>query len=306
VPTPPRVSIVIPAFHSDDTIAACLTSLRAQTLDDFEVIVVNSSPEDRTRRIVADGFPEVRFEQSPTRLLPHAARNAGVKHARGELLVFTDPDCVARRDWLECLVRTVIDGHALVCGAIELGERGWFARGVHLCKYSFRLSGLREGPCSVAGTANACCTREVWNAAGPFEGDRYAADGLFSWRAAARGWEPWFEPRAIVEHRYTGSLASLWAERLERGRDFGETRLAHEQWGRLRAAGYLAAQPLLLLVVMARTARDAFECGWGHHLVATIPLQLVGHAGWLVGEARAYGRRLSRLPSREHHKSRDR
>lgn len=289
----PRVSIVVPAFHSDDTITSCLESLRAQTLDDFELIVVNSSPEERTRRIVEGRFPEVRFEQSPTRLLPHAARNAGVKHARGELLVFTDPDCVARRDWLECLVRAVDGGHPLVCGAIELGERGWFARGLHLCKYSFRLSGLRGGPCSVAGTANACCTREVWHVVGPFEGDRYAGDGLFSWRAAARGWEPWFEPRAVVEHLSTGSLASLWTERLERGLDYGETRLTYEQWGRARAAGYLAALPLLLLVVIARTGRDAFECGWGRHFVATIPVQLVGQSAWLIGEARAYGRQLT-------------
>ena len=298
--TTPRVSIVIPAYYSDDTITACLESLRAQTLDDFEVIVVNSSPEQRTQRIVEGRFPEVRFEQAPGRLLPHAARNAGVKYACGELLVFTDPDCVARRDWLECLVRAVNDGHALVCGAIEPGEHGWFARGVHLCKYSFRLSGLRGGPTSVAGTANACCTREVWNAVGPFEGDRYASDGLFSWRAAAHGWEPWFEPRAIVEHQYTGSLAALWMERLERGRDYGEIRLIHERWGRLRAAVYLAALPPLLAVVIARTARDAFACGWGHHFVATIALQLVGQSAWLAGEARAYARHLSRRSSREH------
>jgi glycosyltransferase involved in cell wall biosynthesis len=291
--TTPRVSIVIPAFYSSDTIAACLDSLLVQTVDDFEIIVVNSSPEGHTQRVVEDGFPHVRFHQAPARLLPHAARNAGLRLARGEILVFTDPDCVARNDWLECLVRAVNDGHALVCGAIEPGDRGWFSRGVHLCKYSFRLSGLRGGRCSVAGTANACCTREVWEAVGPFDGDRYAGDGLFSWRAAARGWEPWFEPRAVVEHRYTGSLASLCAERLERGRDYGETRLEHEQWNRWRAAAYLAAMPLLLAVVIARTARDAFGCGWGYHFVATLPVQLVGQAAWLVGEVRAYAGRLS-------------
>jgi cellulose synthase/poly-beta-1,6-N-acetylglucosamine synthase-like glycosyltransferase len=292
VPTP-RVSIVIPAFHSDDTIADCLESLRAQTLADFEIIVVNSSPESRTRRIVEDRFPEVGFEQAPGRLLPHAARNAGVKHTRGEILVFTDPDCVARRDWLQCLVRAVNDGHAVVCGAIEPRDRGWFARGVHLCKYSFRLSGLPGGPSSVAGTANACYTREVWNAVGPFDGDRYAGDALFSWRAAGRGWQPWFEPRAIVEHRFTGSLASLWTERLERGHDYGDARVTHEQWSRVRAAGYLAALPLHLGIVIARTAQDAFASRWGLHCISTIPVQLVGQAAWIAGEARAYRRWLS-------------
>ena len=288
----PRVSIVIPSFHSDGTIAACLESLRAQTFRDFEVIVVNSSPEERTRTIVETRFPEVRFEQAPARLLPHGGRNSGVRRARGELLVFTDPDCVARSDWLERLVESVDQGHALVCGAIEPGAGGWFARGVHLCKYSFRLSGLRGGACSVAGTANACCTRDVWHACGPFEADRYAGDGLFSWRAAGRGWQPWFEPRAIVEHVYTGSLAALWTERLERGRDYGRTRIEHERWGRGRAGAHLAAFPLLLVTVIARTAREAFAAGWGARFVATFPVQFAGHAAWLAGEARACGDRL--------------
>jgi glycosyltransferase involved in cell wall biosynthesis len=158
----PRASVVISAFHSDVTIADCLQSLRDQTFRDFEVIVVNSSPEERTRRIVEERFQEMHFEQSPTRLLPHAARNRGAACARGDLLVFTDPDCRAHADWLEQLVRALDAGHPLVCGAIELRETGWFARGVHLCKYSFRLSRLPAGPCWVAGTANAGCTRELW------------------------------------------------------------------------------------------------------------------------------------------------
>ena len=283
----PRVSIVISAFHSDATIGACLESLRAQTFGDFETIVVNSSPEDRTRRIV-QRLPGVRFEQSDVRLLPHAARNVGVKHARGALLVFLDPDCVARPDWLERLVRAVEDGHALVCGAMDLRECGWFARAVHLCKYSFRLSSLPGGHCGVAGTANACCTRDVWNAAGPFDGDRYAGDAVFSWRAAAAGWAPWFEPAAIVEHVYTGSVASLWRERLDRGRDYGETRARYERRGRAWAAARLLAMPALLAVVIARTARDALACGWAWTFVTTLPLQLLGHGAWLMGEARAY------------------
>jgi GT2 family glycosyltransferase len=291
--TAPRVSIVIPAFHSDVTIASCLEALRNQSFQDFEVIVVNSSDEERTRRIV-ERFDGVRFEQAPGRLLPHAARNRGVEHACGALLVFTDPDCCARPDWLAELVKARDQGRHLVCGALELAAGGWFARGVHLCKYSFRLSALRAGPTGVAGTANACCSREVWNTVGPFDGDRFAGDGLFSWRAAARGWQPWFEPRAIVDHRFAGSLAQLWSERLTRGEDFADTRMTFERWTRKRAAGHLALLPVLPAVVLARTGRDAFNAGWGRHFVLTLPVQAVGHLAWLLGEARAEWRKLTR------------
>jgi GT2 family glycosyltransferase len=288
----PHVSVVIPAYYSDETIADCLQSLRDQRFQDFETIVVNSSPEERTRRIV-EQFEEVRFEQSEGRLLPHAARNRGVSQARGELLVFTDPDCRARPDWLERMVRAHEDGHALVCGAIELNGAGWFEQGVHLCKYSWRLSGLPGGPSWVGGTANASCTRAVWESVGPFDGERYAGDALFSWRAAEKGWPPWFEPGAVVEHRYIGSAISLWRERLERGDDFAMARTMFEQWRRGRAALYLLAGPLLPGVVLVRNAGDAIEAGWLRPFLLTLPLQFLGHVAWSIGEARAHWRVLT-------------
>ena len=292
----PRVSIVISAFDSASTIADCLESLRRQTFRDFEVIVVNSSAEEQTRKIVEQQFGDVVFEQSPVRLLPHAARNRGIERAKGELLVFTDPDCRARTDWLEVLVRRLDEQHGLVCGAIDVRDTGWFAHGVHLCKYSFRLSGLTGGPTSVAGTANAGCSRELWNAIGPFAGDRFAGDGLFSWRAAAMGHQPWFEPRAIVDHRYIGTVASLWSERLMRGVDFAETRMEFERWNRARTALHLVTFPLLFAIVLARTGRDAVQAGWGGSFVATLPVQILGQLAWCLGEARAQWHRLTRSP----------
>src|SRR5438552_10136842 len=91
---PPRVSIVVPAYHSDATIGEFLHGLQAQSYRDFETVIVSSSQEPRTGRIVAERFPEAQFEQAPGRLLPHAARNSGGELARGALLVFTAPDCV--------------------------------------------------------------------------------------------------------------------------------------------------------------------------------------------------------------------
>jgi glycosyltransferase involved in cell wall biosynthesis len=291
--TSPRVSVIIPAYDSDATIADCLAGLREQTFRDFEVIVVNSSCGGRTRQLVGEGFKGAIFEQASQQLLPHAARNRGVELARGELLVFTDPDCRASSDWLERLTAAQDAGHLLVCGAIELsGNSSWFERGVHLCKYSFRLSGLPACEAWIAGTANACCSREVWNAVGPFDGEHFSGDALFSWRAAARGWQPWFEPRAVVEHHYCGSLESLLRERLNRGEDFAAARVAYECWSRTRAAAHIAASPLALLIVLARGCGDAFAVRQGWTFLETLPLQLVGHAAWLVGELRPYYRRV--------------
>jgi len=290
----PRASIIIPTYYSDGTITACLETLRAQTFRDFETIVVNSSPEDRTCQIVTTHFPEVRFEQSPKRLLPHAARNRGVALARGELLVFTDPDCRAQPDWLARLVKAHEAGHAVVGGSMELDSRSWFEQGVHLCKFSWLLSGLLAGPRSIIPTANACYSREVWKAVGPFDGDIFSGDTLFSWRARAQGYQPWFEPRAIVVHRHEGTVFPFWRERLGRGEEFAEIRARFERWSRLRAVVYLFALPVLVLLVLMRAGRYALKGGWGLRFVLTLPLQSVGQLAWSLGEARTHWRLAAR------------
>jgi len=131
----PRVSIVRPAYHSDDTGEGSLRAIESQTFRDFEVIVVNSSPESRTGEIVTSRFPSVRFVQSPVRLYPHAARNRGVEDATGELIVFTDPDCIAAEDWLEKLVEAVDRGCGIAVGGMGLVRPTWQETGIHLQKF---------------------------------------------------------------------------------------------------------------------------------------------------------------------------
>jgi glycosyltransferase involved in cell wall biosynthesis len=286
----PRVSVIIPAFNSADTIAECLGALRQQTFRDFEVIIVNSSP-DETSDIVRREFPEVFLHQAAHRLLPHAARNRGAKHARGEILVFSDPDCRAHGDWLERIVAAQDAGHELVCGAIDLRDTAsWFERGVHLAKYSFRSSALPAGPTWIAGTANACCSRALWNEIGPFDGEHFSGDAQFSWRAAERGHVPWFEPSAIVEHRYSDSLHDLIRERFLRGEDFARARSEFEQWSRARSFASAVAFPAAITVVLARELRDAMNIRWMRTLIASLPLQIVAHGAWILGESRAYTR----------------
>ena len=149
----PLVSVIVPAYNSFGTIPGFLCALRRQTFTDFETIIVNSSPETQTGKLVAEGLPEAHFEQSPVRLLPHAARNRGVELAKGSLLVFTDPDCVAESGWLRALVEANQRGHRVVVGSMGLIGTSAFERAVHLCKFSSWLPGLPEGRAIIAPTA---------------------------------------------------------------------------------------------------------------------------------------------------------
>ena len=279
----PRVSVILPAYHSDATLATCLEALRAQTFRDFEVIVVNSSAEEHTRRVV-QRYPEVVFEQSPRRLLPHAARNAGVRLARGDLLVVTDPDCVPAPTWLERLVQAQAAG-AVVQGSMALQGGGWVAQGAHLCKWYHLLPGLP--PCSLetVATGNALYARAVWAAVGPFEEEFFAGDALLSWRAADHGFNLAFEPDAVVAQVHQHGLASLARERFARGREYGRVRAGYQAWSRPRTGVYLLALPLLPLIMLARAARACRRAGWLGVYLRTLPVGVVGQVAWCLGEA---------------------
>jgi GT2 family glycosyltransferase len=286
----PAASVVVPAYYSSSTIAACLEGLRRQTFTDFETIVVNSSPEEETGRLVRGRFPAVRFEQSPCRLLPHAARNHGVSLARGRLLVFTDPDCVAAPEWLSLLVAASQRGYGLVAGAMGLHGNSAYERTVHLCKFARWLPGGREGPGTIAPTANALYTREAWEAVGTFRGDSFSSDTLHSWMAAARGFPPWFEPRAVVAHHHDGNMRGFLRERRVRGEDFARIRVVEEKRSRAWALLHLVVLPGIPLLELGRTARWAVGAGWARPMLATGPLQLAANAAWAMGEARTHAR----------------
>jgi len=88
------VSVIVPCRNEERYIARCLDSIVATDYprDRLEVLVVDGSSEDRTRSIVADygaRYPFIRLLDNPGRIPPIAV-NAGIRAARGEILVRMD------------------------------------------------------------------------------------------------------------------------------------------------------------------------------------------------------------------------
>lgn len=284
----PRVSIICPAFHSHDTIEGSLRAIEAQTFRDFEIIVVNSSPETRTEELVKSRFPSVRFIQSPVRLYPQAARNRGIMDASGELIAFTDPDCVAAADWLQKLVAAMDGGCGIAVGGMGIIDPTWRETGVHLQKFYWCLAGAAAGELADMATANVCICREVWQQAGPFRPDIFCGDTLFAWRARRSGFRIDFVPQAVVRHHHGMAIDRFVRERATRGREFARVRSEWHGWSQTRSLFYLLATPAILVVVSARAVAHGVAAGFGWRSFTTAPLQFLGHAAWLVGEARTH------------------
>jgi len=100
--TTPAVSVVMPVRNACATLDACLDSIQAQTLTDFELIVVDDASEDASRALVAGratGDARIRLLRGPQRGLV-ACLNAGLDAARAPLVARMDGDDIMARERL--------------------------------------------------------------------------------------------------------------------------------------------------------------------------------------------------------------
>jgi glycosyltransferase involved in cell wall biosynthesis len=86
----------------------CLQSLRNVSLQPHEIIVVDNDPSSNLTAPVTAQFPEVRYAAEPRPGLS-AARNAGIRHASGEIIAFTDDDVSVHPAWTKAIVRAFQD-----------------------------------------------------------------------------------------------------------------------------------------------------------------------------------------------------
>ncbi len=98
----PRVTVVIPTYRHRDFILQTLDSVFAQTMRDFEVIVVNDGSPDDTAALLAPlvATSRVAYFEQPNQGQSRA-RNLGIQHARGQYIALLDDDDLWPRDKLE-------------------------------------------------------------------------------------------------------------------------------------------------------------------------------------------------------------
>lgn len=112
-----RLSVIVPFCNERRYLRMCAESLLAQTLDpgSFEIIFVdNNSTDDGASVVKGNPRIQVLSEKKPG---SYAARNAAILRAKGEILAFTDADCVASPDWLEKILNAFLStGVGIVVG----------------------------------------------------------------------------------------------------------------------------------------------------------------------------------------------
>lgn len=124
-----RVSIVIPAYNAEDTIARSIDMVLAQSFSDVEIIVVDDGSTDHTSDIVdwyAQNYQNIIVKHQKNAGV-QAARNAGIKLAGGEFTAFMDSDDMIRPDMIERMYHSVIKNQCdiAVTSAYKIGHNGY-------------------------------------------------------------------------------------------------------------------------------------------------------------------------------------
>jgi len=218
----PRLSIVIPAYNAAATIAACLDALEAQTVgrETYEVIVVDDGSSDATRAAVERHAQVLYLEQAHAG--PAAARNVGARRAGGEILLFTDADCVPAPDWIERMAAPFADPEiAGVKGAYTTQQQALVPRFVQL-EYEDKYDRMaRDRYIDFVDTYAAAYRRDVFLATGGFDTGFPTAsveDQEFSFRLARHGHKMVFARGARVRHLgHAGSVAAYWRKKFRIG-----------------------------------------------------------------------------------------
>jgi len=199
------ISVIVPVYNAERTIGACLDALLRQSVEreSYEIIVVDDGSTDATPGIVTER-PSVRLVRQDN-AGPAAARNLGARQARGEILLFTDDDCVPAPDWIARMIAPFQHSEEIVGvkGTYLSRQRALIARFVQLeyeGKYR-RMTGYEH--IDFIDTYSAGYRRDVFLANRGFDTNFPTAsveDQEFSFRLARQGHKMVFAPQAHVYH----------------------------------------------------------------------------------------------------------
>ena len=221
-----KVSVIIPVLDDNSGLLKCLKALSGQTYpaDKIEIVVVDNGSRDNIKEITDrfDGILVAREVQPG----PGAARNKGISLCSGEVIAFTDSDCIPTPDWVERGVEALAasENCGLVAGKIELFYKDparpklpelydtvtYFSQRRYVEKYHF------------GATANLFTRKSVIDEVGGFDSffkDAAGEDPDWGGRVFSAGYPQKYAPLVVIKHPAERSMRGLWRKtrRITRG-----------------------------------------------------------------------------------------
>lgn len=214
------ISIVIATYRRPELLADCLESVLSQEYPSgqYEVIVVSDGPCDEGSRRVLESralrYPHLRYFELGSARGPAAARNFGLAQARGDVVAFTDDDCVAEKSWIGRLMETYRNDPQIhvVGGATLVDPRALYVLvGQVLSNNAIHLVAPEGLEMIFFPTCNFSAKRKVleeekFNEAFPLPAGE---DMEFCWRLRKKGLLFFWNQEARVFHKRPNTLRSF-------------------------------------------------------------------------------------------------
>lgn len=213
----PFISVIIPVYRDRKRLEFCLNHLADQSYpaDRYEIIVVdNGSDNFDSIKALVQRHDNALIVQEPT---PgsYAARNKGIAVARGEILAFTDADCLPSHTWLEAGSRYLVDNSR--CGAVGGQIEMFYENPENITVpdlfdrviFGFPYQEMLEGYGGMI-TANIFTRKTVIEDVGPFLGHiKSFGDQEWGMRVRAAGYGQIYADDASVRHPVRGTFQTI-------------------------------------------------------------------------------------------------
>ena len=198
----PTVTLIVPVFEQWDLVPDLVDAIEKQKYrpENFEAIFVENGSGNFENHLSLPNWAKVLFCESPG---SYAARNKGLESAKGELIIFTDADCVPSDCWIKVLLDSYqnMGDDTLFAGQILVRSK---KKKPNIAELHDIVSGLPQGRYVSRGyavTANLAIPRKIFDVVGNFDERRFSGgDADFCKRALFSGYHLKYVPEAIVYH----------------------------------------------------------------------------------------------------------
>ena len=205
-----KYSFIVPVFNRPDEVDELLESLSNQTLEDFEVIIVEDGSV-KTCKDVCDKYADILVLHYYTKENsgPGQTRNYGAEHANGEWLIILDSDVVLPEDYLQAIDTAIGQSSDLAAFGGPDAAHPSFTPIQKAISYSmtsfFTTGGIRGGKAKLdkfyPRSFNMGIRRDVYQQLDGFSKMRFGEDIDFSYRIVEAGYKTQLFPEAWVWHK---------------------------------------------------------------------------------------------------------
>lgn len=241
----PKVSVVVCSYNGAATLRECLDSLMRVDYPDYEVILVDDGSTDDTCDIARD-YPSVIYHRQKNHGLS-VARNVGARLAQGEIVAYTDSDCVVDEHWLRYLVDAMQDQRVEAIGGPNITPEsdGWIAKCIAASPGNPSHVMLDDRHAEHVPGCNMAYRRDTLLGLGGFDPQfRQAGDDVdMCWRLLDADLPIGYAPGAMVWHHRRATVGAYARQQKGYGRSEAMVHFKHPQrcgsLGRSRWSGII-------------------------------------------------------------------